>query len=302
MVICANCDSQNRPSASHCRGCGILIIKPHSRSKYRVLSGFVTRLRALTQNIAYFETHGGTGKVLDAATATMCDGSVRTVAQAYPSIPCVALEIHPRRAELLRQNTRDLVNVNVLEGNCNILVNQVLQDLSGYGAIFCFCDPHGLVYHRGRFSCREVEWPTIEQIARFRNTDLLFTYPVLALFRNAAQVLKRPMDPRSTIKTEHITALIGDSTWRGIPIGDYRTWVRFFIHQRLMTYYRFNGALLLRNSVHAPVLYFIFGSNNHEHGRIMREIMLSEYQEICRVGGRFAFKIEDADELFIYDF
>ncbi len=279
---------------------GLIAVKKHSHSKYLILEGLLTK--AGTE--VYAETHAGTGMVWDVEADQARDGSLVIAAKSSPLSQIYGIEIDPSRYRLLCQHTGPFPNVHCVQGDCNAEIDQLLAGIAERSAMF-FVDPHGLIYRRGKVRAYELQWETIRKITQFSNGSLLLTFPVLAIFRNAADALKRTGSPVAIQKGENVSIFFGDEDWRMQirKVGNYRAWARYFM-DKAFSNYQFKGSILLRNKTRAPVLYLIFGSNNKVLAETARSLMCSEAGQPCK--GTYWPLLSDCNTLcplndFIFD-
>ena len=269
----------------------LIPIKKHSYSKYAILEGLLTK----ADIEVYAETHAGTGMVWDIEAGQARDGSLMIAAKSSSLLEIYGVEIDPSRYELVCQYTKSFTNVHCIRGDCNTEVDQLLNNLAGRQALF-FVDQRGLIYRRGKVRVYELRWETIQKITQFPNGSLLLTFPILAIFRNAADALKRTGNLSAIQKGQNVSIFFGDEDWQTQirKVGDYRAWTRYFMNKAFSNY-QFKGATLLRNETRAPVLYLIFGSNSRVMAENVRKLMCSEAGQPCK--GTFFPLLGDCDTL-----
>jgi len=258
-----------------------LPIKEHSHRKYRILQKYLRACERFSnkyQNFAYVDTHGGSGKVLDVCTDKLAEGSTLIAARITPSFPCYVVEIDPLKYALLKESTKDLSNVKAFFGDCNIKIHKILAMIpKGQVFVFCFVDPDGLVYHGKDRSCDELTWKTVEAIATFPRTELLLNLPLQAIMECAGYIRKQPENIASRKMRERMTTFYGCDKWQGVDVGDYKSFLRLYISERLEGRYQYKGAILVRNILRGPQYYLVYGSKSLRGGEIMRDIMKKEY-------------------------
>lgn len=256
-------------------------VKKHSYRKYRILSKYLVaceRFSKKYKNFIYIDTHGGSGKVLDVERDELDEGSVLRAARVEPSFPCHVCEIDPDRYQTLKNSTRDLPNVTCYHGDCNELIDGILDQITPWQQfILCFVDPDGLAYRKGDFCCRELSWRTVEKIARFARTEILLNLPILAISRDAGYVKKFPDRSAAIAMEEHITEFYGSDRWKQLAPGDYRALLDVYLEERLKGHYPYRGAMLVRTETNSPVYYLVYGSKYHVGPKIMRSIMKAEW-------------------------
>jgi len=260
---------------------GLIRIKPHTKRKYRILDKYVkacSQFNNKYQNFAYIDTHGGTGRIIDDKTEEELDGSVLTAAQAQPTWPCYCIEINEDRFSLLKESTENVENINLYCGDCNEIVDDILEDLDlGERFVFCFVDPDALTYRDGSTVKSQITWKTLEKISSFPRTELLFNFMVGTVMRQKGAVQSNPKTSTSRAVSKHLTMLFGTDKWKELDKGDYRGFVRLFIDERFQ-HYKFKGAVLIRHEDNrGPLYYLIYGTNHSVGSKIMRHSMMKEW-------------------------
>jgi three-Cys-motif partner protein len=259
---------------------GFISIKKHSRGKYRILRKYLRACETFArkyENFAYIETHGGSGKVLDIEKGELDDGSTLIAAKIKPSFPCYIVEIDPGRYKLLEESTKDFTNVTLFHGDCNERINEILEMIPKWEKfIFCFLDPNGLVYRRGKFSCPQLTSRTVDKIVKYPRTEILLNFPLEAILRCGGYVHRRPYDPISHEYERDITTFFGTEKWKEVEL-DKRKLLELYISTRLEDSYKYWGAILVRSIPKRLPMYYLIYASNHPVGiKIMRNIMLKE--------------------------
>jgi three-Cys-motif partner protein len=268
----------------------LLEVRAHSRKKYSIVRKYLNACKIFSnvyQNFAYVDTHGGTGQVIDLETKEIIDASVLTAAKLQPSFPCYVVEIDPDNYNVLRRATSKFPNVTLFLGDCNEKIDEILGIIpKGQKFIFCFLDPDGLVYHGKNFICHQLRDETVEKIAKFPRTEVLINVPILAIMRDAGYIQSYPEAPSSIKMEGHITVLFGTDRWKTIDPGDYKSFGRLYISERLEQRYKYKGAILIRSVLtRGPLYYLVYGSNSERGGEIMRDIMKKEW--VDTKGGQY---------------
>lgn len=278
----------------------LIPVKPHSYSKYEILRGLLTESKI----DCYVETHAGTAKVLDVPTGLEKEGSMLIAAKSQPSAQIYGIEIDPGRYSLLLENMKLLTNVECIHGDCNMEIMKLIPALVGKRVLFNV-DPHGLIYRRGKVRTHELRWETIVEITKHPDSSLLLTLPILAIFRNAGDALKRLATPSAIQRGQNVAIFFGDEDWRTAirKVGDHYAWVRYFMRKALLSY-QFKGAILLRAKIptRPPVLYLVFASNNEKLAERARGLMCREAGQPCK-GSLFYYQCNNFCQLngFILD-
>lgn len=75
----------------------------------------------------------------------------------------------------------------------------------------------------------------------------------------------------------HLTMLFGTDKWKNIDKGDYSSFVKLFISERLQKY-NFKGSVLIRlEEKRGPLYYLVYGTNKSVGATIMRHVMMKEW-------------------------
>jgi len=273
-----------------------LQIKEHSHRKYRILEKYLRacqRFSNIYQNFAYVDTHGGSGKVLDAGNLT--DGSTLIAAKITPNFPCYVVEIDPLRYILLKDSAKAIPHVTPFFGDCNTEIDRILSLVpKGRVFVFFFVDPDGLAYQGKDRSCDELSWETVEKIATFPRTELLLNLPLQAIMECTGYIQKLPDRAASEKMRERMSTFFGTEEWQDLDCGDYKGFMRLYVSQRLESHYEYIGGILVRNIMRGPQYYLLYGSKNLIGGKIMRGIMKKEHVDSFGIPiTRHLYKTED---------
>ncbi len=268
----------------------------HSHRKYRILEKYLRacqRFSNIYQNFAYVDTHGGSGKVLDAGNLT--DGSTLIAAKITPNFPCYVVEIDPLRYILLKDSAKAIPHVTPFFGDCNTEIDRILSLVpKGRVFVFFFVDPDGLAYQGKDRSCDELSWETVEKIATFPRTELLLNLPLQAIMECTGYIQKLPDRAASEKMRERMSTFFGTEEWQDLDCGDYKGFMRLYVSQRLESHYEYIGGILVRNIMRGPQYYLLYGSKNLIGGKIMRGIMKKEHVDSFGIPiTRHLYKTED---------
>lgn len=279
---------------------GLIQIKVHTQRKYNILGKYLTACRKFDekyQNFVYIDTHGGTGEVFNLDKNQQDSGSVLIAAKIKPTFPVYAIEIDPERFKLLKKSTANLSNVTCFHGNCNDKIDEVLATIPKEQKFcLCFIDPDSLIYHGKNFSCLQLQWETINKVAKFPRMEILLNLPIESIMRLVGHLYSLPDLPTSQKYEEYLMAFYGTDKYKIIDAGDYRSFLRLFIAERLKRYYNFIGAILIRSVItNAPLYYLVYCSNHNVGAKIMRGIMKKEWIKIKKgyPVSRFFYKADE---------
>jgi len=259
---------------------GYIEIKPHWGKKHRILGKYISACLVFQKNydnFAYVDTHGGSGQVL--LVGNLRDGSPLIAAKELGTFPCYTTEINPGSFQRLAESTRSLRNVKAVQGDCNVIVPEILKEIDSHRFCLCFVDPDGLVYYDGGKKVMQLRAETVDAIARSTGprTELLLNLPIMQIMRVRGFVDSLPDEPKAPAMEEDLDVFYGCSDWRGA--GSRRELLDIFIDRRLSPY-GFKGAFLVSDSDNRPLYYLVYGSRNGIGAKIMKAIMLREYNQL----------------------
>lgn len=227
-------------------------------------------------NFAYIDSHGGSGKVL--LDGKQIDGSPLIAAKELGNFPCYITEIDNLSFRRLVQSSRGISNIVPRNGDCNVLVPQILAKIEYWKFCLCFVDPDGLVYHTGSQKFMQLTHQTVDTIANSVSnsgpkTELLLNFQAISVLRTKGFVERLPDDDRTPIMDEDITALFGCEDWKGIRTR--RELLDIFIEKRLSPF-EYKGAFLVEDNGR-PQYYLVYASHSDVGAKIMKDIMGREY-------------------------
>jgi len=265
---------------------GILEIKEHTLKKHRILRkylGACNTFHKKYKNFVYIDTHGGSGKV--SLKGEIREGSPlisrKTIDSEYP---CHIIEIKKDRFQLIEESVKDLPNINVIQGDCNEKIGEILEETKDWKFKLCFVDPDGLVEER--IGCPQVSWETIEKISQSPKTEILLNFPLQAMHQCGGYCLARPEDPKSMKYEEDITTFFGMDGWKKVGIHK-RKLLNLYLEKRLDSY-KYKGAILIRSKEkNAPLYYLIYATHSPVGAKIMRDIMRNEWSPGQTILGDF---------------
>lgn len=179
-------------------------IKLDALGKYLV--AFNTALSKQGFTRIYIDAFAGTGRcdiMVDGEKKTI-DGSARRALATIPSFhKFYFIELHPKKLMLLRDLTAEYPGkaIEVIKSDANAALKSLCgrHQWKDQRAVL-FLDPFGL----------QVEWPTLEAIAKTRAIDVWYLFPYAGLYRQAA----RNSDALDAGKEASITRALGTDAWR----------------------------------------------------------------------------------------
>ncbi|MBU2535280.1 MAG: three-Cys-motif partner protein TcmP [Chloroflexi bacterium] len=258
------------------------IIKPHSRSKYRVLQGYWQECAPTRRDrILYCDLHAATGKIWDKEGQLFGNGSVLIAAQSPICEQIHAIEINRVRFEQLKRCVANFPKVSIYHSDCNIVILEILASLPAGRKTFFFLDPEGLIYRKTIVPCHELHWETVERIANVPGSEILITLPLYAPLREIGHIWRNATSNRAQRATENLTAFFGTGNWM-IGRKEYRRWPRIYCRDRLAQHYEYRGAIFIVNQTRAPQYYLLFLSNEAQSFAAMQQIMGREFSRVGR--------------------
>lgn len=274
----------------------------HTRRKLIVHEKYLRQCVVMARkygNFRYIETHGGTGLIR--IDGEIIEGSLLQAARLAPSTSCTVVEIDPDRYRTLKEviDNKGLVNVDVILGDCNVEVPQLLGKIPAWRQfVLCFVDPDGYMYHEGDIRVPEFTPTLLDAIASFPRSELLMTLP-LTIRRNVGYVLKRPLDPKSKAYEEGLKMTLGEECLKRVAVSYEPFYLNLvdFVLERYFQPYKYRGALLVKSAEGVLQYYLIFGSQNETAGTIMRNVMKKEWED---QSGRKVSELPPLDS-FIFD-
>ncbi|HEV8404974.1 MAG TPA: three-Cys-motif partner protein TcmP, partial [Nitrososphaera sp.] len=245
-------------------------------------------------NFEYIDTHGGSGEVV--LNGKYIAGSPRIAGALDPSFPCHIVEIDKKRFETLQQSMKAFQNVEVINGDCNMEIDKILEKIPGWKFIFCFIDPSSLVYDEDpKFTCDQLSWETVEKVATSHpKTELFINFPLLAIAREIGAVRNPANEKQRQGLEERLNTFFGNDEWKGIS-NERRTLLDFFM-SRLRNHYEYGGAILILNSSNAPMYYLVYCSHSDIGLKIMKSNMDKEFYQ-----GIKPFSNPYPDNWFVYE-
>jgi len=263
-------------------------IKDHTLTKHRILKKYLRaceKFHGKYQNFCYVDTHGGSGMV--SYEGKERTGSPLIAANIHP-YPCHVVEIDPKRFSCLEESARPYSHISVYNGDCNQKIEEILKQIASWKFIFCFIDPDGLMYHGSKgFSCLQLKYETVEKVANHPKTEILLNFPLESLIRCGAFIKKNPSDARTPKMIEDMDLFFGTPSWIDEEV-EKRAYLDMYT-ERLASYYNYIGAICIRGPTRTPLYYLVYASKHPVGGKIMRDIMKTEWGFV---------PIGDFDEMF----
>jgi three-Cys-motif partner protein len=228
----------------------------------------------------YIDLFAGPGKNIIGDKEQVILGSpLIALTTKHPFTHYCFVEYDPDLAEALRTRCSASPHIDpdrdVIVGDCNEVVDTIAEEIARVDQPFiadqwpclnlAFLDPEGL----------ELEWRTIEKLARMKRMDLIIHFPIMALRRNLAGYYE--MDAPTPADK-----FFGGDAWRSVyeqhSVQKARPFLDLY-RQRLwdLGYVVSPGweaadEVLIRSTKEAPLYYLMFASKDQLGHKLWREI------------------------------
>jgi len=253
---------------------GLIQISKHTFQKYNILRKYFKaclNFEKIYKNFAYIDTHGGSGNVLFEGQQIHGSPLIAAESEAHPQ--CYAIEINQERRLLLRKAIAGMPNIKIIEGDCNKEISSLLRQIENWKFTFCFLDPDGLVYLDGATKVFQLTWPTIEEISRRNNSEILVNLRSQDILRCMGAMEAEP--ERASKLAEDITALFGTDAWTSKRT---RFKIRDFFLDRLQSVgFTYLGAVNVRSDLDSHQYYLIYASHHEVGAKIMNSNFKMEW-------------------------
>ncbi len=196
----------------------------------RYINAFETSMRDKWKIRYYIDLLCGPGKNKIRGTDTVIPGSpLIALTTRYPFTHYVFVDNDPENIRALQQRCSALsrtsrMQITFLTGDCNVLVDEIvnqIQPVAGKSLNLAFLDPEGL----------ELQWSTVEKLARLPRMDLIINYPQGGLNR----CMKRAFEADSETDVDRF---FGGREWRDIYEKHQRSQLPGKIHYHLLDLYK----------------------------------------------------------------
>lgn len=203
---------------------------------------------------AFIDLFAGPGKKRLRESGTVIDGSPLIALQheeaAFSRV--IACDIDPENVASLRKRSRPFGGrAFVIEGDCNVQIDEVMKQVPPYGLNLALVDPFGL---------KALKFSTLGKLASVKRMDLIIHFPTGDIKRNLVQ----------DGKTAHwLNEALGTNAWRDRLPGktDVKTLVDVLTEQLRGLGYSGKqvGAQPIKNN-EGVTLYHLVYASKHERG------------------------------------
>jgi three-Cys-motif partner protein len=208
------------------------------------------------------------------------DGSPLIAARVTPSFPCYVVEIDSGRYSTLVESVRGMRHVKTYNEDCNTAVDSIVAHTSPTKFSFFFVDPSALVIEENGTKHFQLRSETVDKIASSARTEIFLNFPLETIVRCVAQVLEAPENKASKGSEEALTIFFGNDSWKKVG-PNRRKLLDLYVESRMRKAYPYVGAILIRGTdIASPLYYLVYGSKHDLGGKIMRDIMKTEWLKI----------------------
>ena len=174
------------------------------------LDAYTTALKNQRFRLIYVDAFAGTGAIQigpEDDRESFLEGSVwralKVTDRPFDSLLFVEKDAEKARA-LTAATAEHAKRVSIVNEDANVELPRFCKEMDTYDRAVVFLDPFAL----------QVDWATVETLAKTRNCDVWILFPVGAIRR----MLPRAGQPRPQWQ-EHLNRVFGDESWRSL----YRT-------------------------------------------------------------------------------
>lgn len=237
----------------------------------RYMDIFSVGMKRNTAGLSYIDLFAGPGMCVLSGSGQRVEGSP-LIALSYPFWRYAFVEKDAADADALRQRVqahRNGSRAQVIVADCNEAVEDVRRQMPERGLTFAFIDP----------TAWQVRFETIRRLVDGRRVDLLVTFHIMGMRRNA----DRPM--------KIIDDFFGTPAWRPIvarqhlPASDLLNVYRRQLEGIGYVFDDTAPAVPVRNSKDAPIYYLLFASKHKRGYDFWRKITKEEETGQRRLSG-----------------
>ena len=238
----------------------------------------------------YIDAFAGSGQARVKDEERYIEGSPLRALQCDPPFDCYwFIELSPQRVEKLKSLQSQFPNRKVIirRGDCNrILCEEVIPQITRKSKqrALIFLDPYGL----------QVEWTTVEALARAKTFDVFVNFPLMAVTR----ILKRD-EPPTGWRMNLLKKVMGDDSWVGKIYSNQLTlfgevlrvrdvmraeWLARIYADQVSNIFKFvSKPVIMTNSKNAPLYALFLASHNPTAVKIVNDIF-NRYVRLREVG------------------
>lgn len=228
----------------------------------------------------YIDAFAGTGKPKAKDEERYIDGSpIVALKIKHPFKSYIFIEKEDWRIAKLQKLKREFtgIDIEIKQGDCNqIIINEVVPAIryENFNRGIIFLDPFGM----------DIEWSTVESIAKTRALEIFLNFPVMAINRS---VLRKNPYKLTKEEIERMNRFWGSTEWRtniykevpnlfGIHIEKVpqtgKSLGSLFQKRLEQVFPEVTFPLVMKNSKGAPLYCLIFAGHNPTGKRIAQDI------------------------------
>ena len=147
----------------------------------------------------------------------------------------------------------------IVEGDCNLLIDQIVSEIPPYGFNMALIDP---------FSAGQLRFETISKLARFSRMDLIINWPTGDLKRNYEH---NQDEMNEILGTDDERAVVGSPDDVVARIATLREQLAPFGYQNEQV-----RSMEVKNSRHVVLYHLVFASKNSKGNQIWKSITQTE--------------------------
>lgn len=228
----------------------------------------------------YIDAFAGTGKPKSKDEERYIDGSpIVALKLKHPFKSYIFIEQESWRIEKLRKLKEEFRNadIEIKEGDCNKIIDEEIITKIRYENFnrgIIFLDPFGM----------DIEWPTIENIAKTRALEIFMNFPIMAINRS---ILINNPEKLTKDRIGRMNKLWGSSNWMGdiyketpdlfgprvekVPQTG-KSLGNLFKNRLKEVFPEVTFPLVMKNSNNAPLYCLIFAGHNSTGKKIVENI------------------------------
>lgn len=210
---------------------------------------------------AYIDLFAGPGRARIRETKSFCPGSPLLALQEKrkPFTKVILVELDPENVAALKKRTAsDKDRTAIIQGDCNLVIDEVLKHVPEYGLNMALIDPYGL---------KPLHFETIRKLASVKRMDLIIHFPYGDLKRNLHSVSDYP---------EFLDRFLGTDSWRAVvnSQADIPRLIDVFRDQLKPYGYEQEQvrSLPIKNSKNAVMYYLVYISKHPKGSQIWADI------------------------------
>jgi three-Cys-motif partner protein len=212
---------------------------------------------------AFIDLFGGPGRCCVRGTrADLIDGSplIALGQTEAPFSKVIVCDLDHENVEALRARTAQYAERAVaIEGDCNQLIDQIVNEIPPYGFNIALIDP---------FSAGQLHFETIRKLAMFKRMDLIINWPTGDLKRNYEH---NQDEMNEILGTDDERAVVGSPEDVVAKIATLRQQLAPFGYQDDQI-----RSMPVKNSKHAVLYHLVFASKDPKGNQIWKSIIRRE--------------------------